>query len=127
MRKMLYTFWVIVFTALMAIPVFAESTGAQTTTAEAVTSSRTVIIEAGGASDADLDLERYGAWEFRSSYPSVAAELRRNPRLAGSFEFVNRHPELEQLFESNAGLQQDILSNPCNYLAHGQSAASMWR
>jgi hypothetical protein len=88
--------------------------------AEAVMSSRGVIIEAGGASDADLDFERYRAWdEFQSSYPSVAPQLRHNPRLAGSSEFVNRHPELEQLFESNEALQQDMLSNPGDYLARG--------
>jgi hypothetical protein len=37
--------------------------------------------------------------------------------LSGSSAFLSRHPELRQLFESNAGMQQDMLHNPGNYLA----------
>jgi hypothetical protein len=77
-----------------------------------------VIIESGGAPDTDLNVARYKAWDdFQSSHPEVARELRHNHRLAASAEFVNRHPELKQLFESNAGMQQDMLRNPGNYLA----------
>jgi hypothetical protein len=37
--------------------------------------------------------------------------------MAGNPAFVNRHPELKQLFESNAGMQEDMMHNPGNYMA----------
>ncbi len=105
----------------MAVPVFAQS-DANPASGQAMQSAAAsggnAIIESGGAPDADFNVVRYKAWdEFQSSHPEVARELRHNHRLAASAEFVNRHPELKQLFESNAGMQQDMLRNPGNYLA----------
>jgi hypothetical protein len=121
MRRFFYALAAGGLAVAMATPVLAQtdavSAGHQATQTAAATDGN-VIVESGGAPDTDLNVARYKAWdEFQSSYPQVARALRRNHRLAGSREFVNRHPELKQLFESNAGLQQDMLRNPGNYLA----------
>jgi hypothetical protein len=94
--------------------------------AETRASPPNVIIETGGASQADLDLALYAAWdEFQANHPAVANNLRRNPRLAGSSEYLDRNPELQELFTSNPELHQDLLENPGNYLALGQAKLPM--
>jgi hypothetical protein len=82
------------------------------------------MIESGGASDSDLNKARYDAWDqFRSSNPKIASELKRNPRLAGNAAFVDKHPELKQLFDANAGMQEDMQRNPGNYVAGAKYSA----
>jgi hypothetical protein len=121
MRKFICAFAAGTLAAMMAAPVFAQTNSdpaANQPTQMASAHSGNAIIEAGGASDADLNLSRYKAWDdFQSSHPDVARELSHNPRLAGSSNFINRHPELKQLFESNAGMQRDMMRNPGNYVA----------
>jgi hypothetical protein len=139
MRKFFYAFAAGTLAAALAVPVFAQmnSNSADSQSPQmASAKSGNTIVEAGGASDADLNMARYRAWdEFESSHPEVARELRHNPRMARSSAFVNRHPELKQLFESNAGMQEDMMRNPGNYMArmsaghhhqhhHGASAGS---
>ncbi len=121
MRKLFYALAAGTLAAAMAVPVFAQTNpnpaDSQATQTPGAGGGK-AIIEAGGASDADLNVARYKAWdEFQSSNPEVARELRHNPRMAGSSAFVNRHPQLKQLFESNAGMQEDMMHNPGNYVA----------
>ena len=121
MRKVVYALAAGTLAVAMAVPVFAQTNAnpadSQATQTAAAGGGK-AIIEAGGASDADLNVARYKAWdEFQSSNPQVARDLRHNPRMAGSSTFVNRHPQLKQLFESNAGMQQDMMHNPGNYMA----------
>jgi hypothetical protein len=127
MRRFVYAFAAGALAVAIAIPVFAQTdvnSAGQPTQTAAAAGNGNAIIEAGGASDADLNVARYKAWdEFQSSHPEVARELKHNPRLAGSSEFVSRHPELKQLFESNAGMQRDMMRNPGNYLARMSSAS----
>jgi hypothetical protein len=121
MRKFVYAFAAGALAAAMAVPVFAQTNpnaDDSQPTQMAAAKSGNAIIEAGGASDADLNVARYKAWdEFQSSHPEVARELKHNPRLTRSPEFLNKHPELKQLFESNAGMQEDMIHNPGNYMA----------
>jgi hypothetical protein len=146
MRKFVYAFAAGTLAAAMAVPVFAQtnSNPAQMNSNEAngqpsqmaAAKSGNAIIEAGGASDADLNMARYKAWDdFESSHPDIARELRHNPRMIRSSAFVNKHPDLKQLFESNAGMKEDMMRNPGNYMArmsaghhrlhhHGASAGS---
>jgi len=81
-------------------------------------------MESGGASTADLNAARYKAWdEFREANPKVASELKRSPKLAGDSAFIDRNPQLKQLFEANAGMQEDMQRNPGNYLAGARYSA----
>jgi hypothetical protein len=121
MRNLFYVFAAGVLTAAMSVPVLAQVNSNQATQPTQMAAARTgkVIIESGGASDSDLNLARYKAWdEFRSSHPEIVRELNRNPRRAVSAAFVNQHPALKQFFEANAGLQKDLIRHPGNYLAH---------
>jgi len=124
MRKIVCAFVAAALAVAMAVPVFAQTAPDSDQAPQmAAAKSGNAIIESGGASNTDLNLERYKAWdEFQSSHPEVARELRHNPRLAGSSEFLNKHTELKQLFESNAGMQQDMMHNPGNYVARMSSA-----
>jgi len=126
MRRFVYAFAAGTLALAMAVPVFAQTdanpANGQANQMASVKSGNT-IIEGGGAPDADFNVARYKAWdEFRSSHPEVVRDLTHNPRLAGSSSFVNRHPELKQLFESNAGLQQDMLRHPGNYVVPTMAA-----
>ena len=125
MRKILYIFAAGTLAAVMAAPVFAQTdsgaAGSQAMQAPSEGGGKTVI-EAGGASTADLNAARYKAWdEFQTSHPNIARELRHNPRLVRKSSFVDRHAELKELFESNAGMRQDMMRNPGNYLARMSS------
>ena len=131
MRKFVYTFAAGALAVAMAAPVFAQTSGVSADSQATQTASAgegKAIIEAGGASDADLNIARYKAWdEFQSSHPEVARELRHNPRMAGSAAFLNRHSELKELFESNAGMQKDMMHNPGNYMARMSSMSGHHR
>lgn len=120
MRKFVYTIAAGTLAVAMAVPVFAQTNANPAdsrATQTASAGSGKAIIEAGGASDADLNVARYKAWdEFQSSHPELAREMMHNHRLVGSSAFLNRHPELKQLFEANAGMQQDMMRHPGNYL-----------
>jgi hypothetical protein len=84
----------------------------------------TTTMESGGASTADLNAARYNAWDqFRSANPKIASELKHNPKLAANPAFVDRNPQLKQLFEANAGMQEDMQRNPGNYLAGARYSA----
>ncbi len=86
--------------------------------------SGNTTIQSAGASSADLNAARYSAWDqFRSANPKIAGELKRNPKLAGNSAFVDRNPQLKQLFEANAGMQEDMQRNPGNYLAGARYSA----
>ncbi len=123
MRRFVYAFAAGALAVAIAVPVFAQSDAGSPATQTAAASSGNTIIEAGGASDSDLNMARYKAWDdFQNSHPEVARELKHNPRLARSSEFVSRHPELKELFESNAGMEEDMIRNPGNYLARMSSA-----
>ncbi len=126
MRRFVYAFAAGALALAIAVPVFAQSdvnSANNSPTQTAAASGGNIIIEAGGASDADLNMARYKAWDdFQKIHPEVARELKHNPRLARSSEFVSHHPELKQLFESNAGMEEDMIRNPGNYLARMSSA-----
>ena len=121
MRRIVYAFAAGTLTALLAAPVLAQSNAQSSDDRMASSGSVTdgnTTIEAGGASDADLNIARYKAWDdFQSSNPDLARELRHNPRLIRSQSFVDHHAELKQLFEANSGMRQDMEHNPGNYLA----------
>jgi hypothetical protein len=120
-RRLFYVVAAGVLTGAMSVPVLAQTNSNPATQPTQMAAAKTgkVIIESGGASDSDLNLARYKAWdEFRNSHPEIVRELNRNPHRAGSEAFVNQHPALKQLFEANAGLQKDIIRHPGNYLAH---------
>jgi hypothetical protein len=119
MRKFLYALAIGTLAAAISTPVFAQSASDNSGMAPAgsVTEGNTTI-SSGGAPDADFNVARYKAWdEFRSSNPGIVAELRHNPRLANNEGFVNKHPQLKQLFAANSGMQEDLMHNPGNYLA----------
>jgi hypothetical protein len=128
MRRFFYALAIGTLAMAMSTPVFAQSaTGSNSgMTNNTMASSGSATVESGGASMSDLNVSRYKAWdEFRTSNPKVVSELRHNPRLAGNEHFVNEHPTLKQLFESNSGLQQDIEHNPGNYMARAYNHRGM--
>jgi hypothetical protein len=127
MRRFVYALAAGTLAAVIAAPAFAQSSdNGRMASSGSVTVGNTTI-EAGGASDADLNIARYKAWdEFRNANPGIAHELRHNPKLAGNAGFVDRHAELKQLFEANAGMQEDMERNPGNYMA-GASYSMMSR
>jgi hypothetical protein len=113
MRPILYTLAATALVAFMATPILAH---ANETGMHSVTVGNTTI-EGGGGSTADLNVARYQAWDqFRSSHPRIVREIRHHPRIVGSEAFVNRHPQLKQLFEAHEGMQQDMLRHPGNYV-----------
>ncbi len=119
MRRFVYALAAGTLAVVIAAPAFAQSSDSSRMMASSgsVTVGNTTI-EAGGAGDADLNVARYKAWdEFRSANPGVVRELRHNPKLAGNASFVDRHAELKQLFDANAGMQEDMEHNPGNYMA----------
>ena len=98
-------------------PVQCPSSDSRMANSGSVTDGNTTIT-AGGASDADLNIARYKAWDdFQSSNPELARQMRHNPRLIRSQSFVGHHAQLKQLFEANSGMQQDMERNPGNYMA----------
>jgi hypothetical protein len=120
MRKLFYAFAVGTLAGAMAIPAFALA-GASNANSHSMqmasVKTGNTIIEAGGASNADLNVARYKAWdEFRDNHPDVVHELRHNPRMAGNQGFLKRHRDLAQLFDSNPGLQKSMLRHPGNYI-----------
>jgi len=122
MRKLVCAFAAGILAVALAVPVFAQTNAnhanRQAMQPESTDSSSKAIITGGGASEQDLNSARYKAWdEFQGSHPQVARELMHNHRLAGSSSFVQKHPDLKQLFESNAGMQQDMMQHPGNYMA----------
>ena len=126
MRRIVYALAAGALAVAIAAPVFAQNAGEPTSrmaSSGSVTTGNTTI-EAGGASTADLNAARYNAWDqFRSANPKVASELKRNPKLAGDSAFVDRNPQLKQLFDANAGMQEDMQRNPGNYLAGARYSA----
>jgi hypothetical protein len=121
MRKVLYAFAAGTLAAAMTlpvVPVFAQANPAGNDSQMAAAHSGNATIESGGASDADLNSARYKAWDdFAGAHPDVARELGRNPRMARNQSYLNKHQDLKQLFESNAGMQEDMIHNPGNYMA----------
>jgi hypothetical protein len=130
MRRILYGLAAASLAALIATPVLAQSrtemASAGATGMHSVTVGNT-IIEGGGASTADLNVARYQAWDqLRRNNPGIANQLRHNPKLAGNEAWVSRHPKLKEVFEANAGMQQDMLQHPGNYVVE-RSAMSHHR
>jgi hypothetical protein len=125
MRRVIYAFAIGTLAASLAAPVLAQSNDTRMASSGSVTIGNTTIA-AGGATDADLNVARYKAWDdFRSSNPDLAREIKHNPKLVRNASFVDKHAELKQLFEANAGMQQDMERNPGNYMAPGNSMAQM--
>jgi hypothetical protein len=103
----------------LAAPVLAQSNDNRIANAGSgsVTVGNTTISSA-GAPDADLNMARYKAWDdFQSSNHNLAREIKHNPKLVRNASFVDKHAQLKQLFEANAGMQQDMEQNPGNYTA----------
>jgi len=120
-RRLFYAFAAAVLTAAISVPALAQANSSHTNQPTRMAAAKTgeVITKSGNAIDSDLNLARYKAWdEFRSSHPQIVRELDRNPRRVRSAAFVNQHPALKQLFAANAGLQEDMIRHPGNYLAH---------
>ncbi len=127
MRRFVYALAAGTLAVVIAAPAFAQSSASSRMASSGSVTMGNTTIEAGGASDADLNVSRYKAWdEFRSANPGVVRELKHNPKMAGNAGFVDRHPELKQLFDANAGMQEDMERNPGNYMA-GASYSMMSR
>lgn len=122
MRRVIYAFAAGTFAALLAAPVLAQSNPQSSdhpmmASTGSVTEGNTTI-EAGGASNADLNMARYKAWDdFQNSHPGLVRELRHNPKLLRDQSFINRHSQLKDLFQANSGMREDMERNPGNYLA----------
>jgi hypothetical protein len=118
MRRFVYALTAGALAVVIAAPAFAQSSDSSRMASSGSVTVGNTTIEAGGAGNADLNVARYKAWdEFRSANPGIVRELRHNPKMAGNAGFVDRHPELKQLFDANAGMQEDMERNPGNYMA----------
>ncbi len=117
MRGVIYAFAVGTLAVSLAAPVLAQSNDTSMASSGSVTVGNATI-SSGGATDADLNVARYKAWDdFQSSNPGLAREIKHNPKLVRNARFVDKHAQLKQLFEANSGMRQDMEHNPGNYMA----------
>jgi hypothetical protein len=116
MPKIISVLIAVTIMGVIPAPVFAQTDEGATMSAPAVSIGNTVI-EAGGASPADLPMQRYKAWdEFQASHPKIARELRRRPELINSSRFLASHPDLKEFFDAHPDIREDMASNPGNYV-----------
>ena len=117
MRRIIYAFAVGTLAVSLAAPVLAQSHDSGMASSGSATDGNNTTA-AGAATYADLDMARYKAWDdFESSNRDLAREIKHNPKLVRNVRFVDKHAQLKQLFEANAGMQKDMEQNPGNYMA----------
>jgi hypothetical protein len=105
--------------AVVAAPVSAQSGNNVNGSGQnlAALSSSNTVIEAGGATNDDLPLDQYKAWdEFQAEHPQLAEAVSHNPRLIDSQPFLVHHPPLKEFLESHTEIWQNMKRNPGNYL-----------
>lgn len=70
------------------------------------------------ADASDLSLDRYKVFdEFANDHAELIQALRRNPKLASSPKYLEKHPELAKFFDEHPDIKADFLMNPDNYIA----------
>jgi hypothetical protein len=70
------------------------------------------------ADSADLPMDRYKAFdEFANDHPELINALSRNPKLASSPKYLEKHAELTTFFDQHPDIKADFLMNPGNYIA----------
>lgn len=117
MPKIILVLIAVTIVSVMTAPVFAQTDEGATMSAPAVSSGNTVI-EAGGASPADLPMQRYKTWdEFQASHAEIAQQLSRKPELVNSSRYLASHPDLKEFFDAHPDIREDMARNPGNYLA----------
>lgn len=63
--------------------------------------------------DSDLTRQQMAAFDqFLDNHPEVSQELRSNPSLVNSEEFVENHPALQQYLQQHPEVREDLNQNP---------------
>ncbi len=57
---------------------------------------------------------------FSDSHPEIAEQLRKDPSLVKSQEFVEKHPALQEYLQQHPGVREEITENPNSFMRQKQ-------
>lgn len=84
-----------------------------------------VIVEAHGASNADLHMALLKNWsDFESEHPDIAKDLARRPSRISDASYLQQHQALQEFVNNNPGTTQEFEDDPGNFVVVAENHAS---
>jgi hypothetical protein len=122
MRRSFSVLAVILLSAGLAVWGFAQTPAPAPTSAGGpvlgsfTNGNTTVVFEA--ANPADIDSRPLMIWDdFAAEHPSIARALAYKPSLMDDPGYLNKHPELNDLFQAHPEVRDAMAADPGNFAA----------
>ncbi len=113
MKAVLGLFAVVLMATGLSLPALAQ----EAAPAPRVIHNGNMDIVVEGATNADLNIDQYKAFDrFAGEHHDIAQRLSKKPSLVNNQKFLSDHPELTQFMNQHPDWRADFQTNPGNYL-----------
>jgi len=118
MKQILSLLTVVAVAATMTSVAFAQ-VGGETSRGSRIAANGNTTIVFEPANDSDLEMGLLTRWSsFAQVHQKIARQLGNRPMLMDDAGYLQKHPELEKLFQDNPNLLAAMKRNPGNFVAN---------
>ena len=118
MKQILSLLTAVAIVTAMTNVAFAQVSG-QTSRVDTIAANGNTTIVFEPANDSDLEMGLLTRWSsFAQVHQKIARQLGNRPMLMDDAGYLQKHPELEKLFQDNPNLLAAMKRNPGNFVAN---------